>query len=638
MRTPSGSRAVAVRATLLLLPLLALGAAPPAPRATDVVLRGVVTTPTREPIAGASVSTTEPRAGATTDAAGRYLLRIPGGRGRELTLHVRRIGFQVSSRRLRLDADTVTSDFTLALSTVALSELVTLEYKRSVASAPAAVRLRGVAGGTISAPGGRRDERRNTEEYAAIDENAYADVRSRPRSTFSVDVDRASYSNVRRFVMTERRLPPRDAVRIEELVNYFPYDYAEPRGREPIAVHAEVTRAPWNRAHLLARVALQTPRIPLADLPPNNLVFLLDVSGSMQPANKLPLVKQAMRLLVNELRPVDRVAIVVYAGAAGTVLPSTPASERERILEAIERLEAGGSTAGGEGIRLAYDVARANHMIEGNNRVILATDGDFNVGVSSTAELVRLVEEKRRQGTFLTVLGFGMGNYKDSRLEQLADRGNGNYAYVDDLMEARKTLVHELGGTLVTVAKDVKLQVEFNPRAVAAYRLIGYENRLLRDEDFDDDGKDAGEMGAGHSVTALYELIPVGLRDADSVRRAAPLRYQEPRSATTTAARSDELLHVSLRYKTPTGESSRLLRLPVTARAGRASTDLTFAAAVASYGMLLRESKHAGAFTYDAVRELARSSLGPDRDGYRAGFVKLVEETMRLSRDVARRE
>ncbi|CAA9317427.1 MAG: Putative von Willebrand factor, vWF type A domain protein STM2315, partial [uncultured Gemmatimonadaceae bacterium] len=363
------------------------------------------------------------------------------------------------------------------------------------------------AAGRPSSGAPRADPEYNTEAYARIYENPFASPRVAPLSTFSIDVDHAAYANVRRFIAEGRR-PPADAVRVEELLNYFTYDNPAPAGDAPFSVTSEVGRAPWSPGHQLVRIALQARRIPTEALPPSNLVFLIDVSGSMAPPDKLPLVKQAFRLLVNELRPQDRVAIVVYAGAAGLVLPSTPGSEKARILAALDRLEAGGSTAGGAGLRLAYDVARAHQRRGVNSRVVLATDGDFNVGESSDAAMVRLVEQRRDEGTALTVLGVGTGNLKDAKMEQLADKGNGNYAYLDNLLEAQKALVQEMGGTLVTVAKDVKLQVEFNPRRVAGYRLIGYENRALRDEDFNDDAKDAGELGAGHAVTALYELIP----------------------------------------------------------------------------------------------------------------------------------
>jgi Ca-activated chloride channel family protein len=371
----------------------------------------------------------------------------------------------------------------------------------------------------------------------------------------------------------------------------------------------------------------------LDELPPSNLVFLLDVSGSMQPYNKLPLLKKSLRLLVNELRPEDRVAIVVYAGAAGLVLPSESGREKEKILDALESLEAGGSTAGGAGIALAYRIGTENYIEGGNNRVILATDGDFNIGASSDAEMVRLIEEKRKHGIFLTVLGFGMGNLKDSKMEALADHGNGNYAYIDNLLEARKVLVTEMGGTLVTIAKDVKIQVEFNPARVQAYRLIGYENRLLADEDFNDDAKDAGELGAGHSVTALYEVVPVGAPPVET-GSVDPLRYQRPEEdapETRRAGEEDELMFVKLRYKAPDGERSRLLELPVPDRVENASTDLRFAASVAAFGMLLRDSEQCGDFMLADVSRLARASLGEDRHGYRAEFVRLVEATRELS-------
>jgi Ca-activated chloride channel family protein len=465
----------------------------------------------------------------------------------------------------------------------------------------------------------------NREQYDEIVENPFVAVSVDPLSTFSIDVDRASYSNVRRFIMQEGQLPPRDAVRIEELVNYFPYDYTGPDGDAPIAVHAEVGPAPWKPQHQLVRIGLQARRVKVENLPPSNFVFLLDVSGSMMPPNKLPLVRAAMRLLVNELRPKDRVAIVVYAGSAGLVLPSTPGDEKTKILDAIAQLEAGGSTAGGAGIRRAYDEAVANFIRGGNNRVILATDGDFNVGVSSDAEMVRLIEEKRQTGVFLTVLGVGDGNLQAAKMEKLADHGNGNYAYLDNLLEARKVLVHELGGTLYTVAKDVKIQVEWNPARVRAYRLIGYENRMLRNEDFTDDKKDAGEVGSGHSVTALYEVVPVGATTDVTVRVPDSLRYQR-RSAEPSPAAGPELLFVKVRYKAPDGDESRLLSRPVLADAERApSVDFQFQAAVAEFGLLLRHSDHRGKAELSHVIAAAREALGADPEGYRAEFVKLAE-------------
>jgi Ca-activated chloride channel family protein len=470
----------------------------------------------------------------------------------------------------------------------------------------------------------------NTEEYRLIEENPFRDVTANPLSTFAIDVDAASYSNVRRF-LRERRLPPRDAVRIEELINYFDYDYPDPTGEHPFSINTEVSAAPWNPEHRLVQVGLQGKRMERGELPPGNLVFLIDVSGSMATPDKLPLVKESMRMLVSQLRPEDRVSIVVYAGAAGLVLPSTPGNDRRRILDALDRLEAGGSTAGGQGIVLAYETARESFIEGGNNRVILATDGDFNVGVSSESGLVRLIEQKRETGIFLTVLGFGTGNLADARMEQLADHGNGNYAYVDGVAEARKVLVREMGGTLVTIAKDVKVQVEFNPAKVRAYRLIGYENRVMAAEDFNNDRKDGGELGAGHSVTALYEIVPVGA--TTQVPGTDPLRYQQvqPRPG---AAASDELLTVKLRYKAPEGESSWLIEQPVRDRGtelARTSDDFRFAAAVAQWGMLLRDSRFKGNSTWATAADLAGGAVGHDEHGYRAEFVRLLDESRRLA-------
>lgn len=465
----------------------------------------------------------------------------------------------------------------------------------------------------------------NTENYAVIEESRFLAAADNPRSTFSIDVDAASYTNVRRF-LTQGRRPPRDAVRVEEFLNYFRYDYPQPRGSAPFSVTTDLAVAPWAPEHRLLRIGIKGKSLRAEAVPPSNLVFLLDVSGSMQPPDKLPLVKQAFRLLVQELRPQDRVAIVVYAGAAGLVLPSTPGSDKATILAALDRLEAGGSTAGGAGLRLAYEVARQHYAREGNNRVILASDGDFNVGESSDAAMVRLIEEHRDQGIFLTVLGFGTGNLKDSRMEQIADRGNGHYAYVDNLNEARRVFVREFAGTLVTIARDVKIQVEFNPARVDAYRLVGYENRALRNEDFADDRKDAGELGAGHTVTALYEILPTGASAAAAGRDLDSLKYQSTRLR-PDASGSDEWLTVQLRYKEPTGAASRLLTHPVRSRGelGEPTGDFRFASAVAAFGMVLRESEYRGTATLDQVLALARGSEGEDRDGERAEFVRLVE-------------
>lgn len=469
----------------------------------------------------------------------------------------------------------------------------------------------------------------NTEAYGYRKDNDYLRVADQPVSTFSIDVDTASYANVRRFLQQGRR-PPADAVRIEELVNYFPYHYAPPAGGAPFTVALEAASAPWNPAHRLVRIGLKGREVSDAARPPANLVFLLDVSGSMNQPNKLPLVKQSLRLLVNQLRPDDRVAIAVYAGASGLALPSTSAARKAEILDAIDRLEASGSTNGGMGIQLAYDIAKANFVAGGLNRVILATDGDFNVGVTNEGELVRMVQEKAKSGVFLSVLGFGMGNLKDTTLEQLADKGHGNYAYIDSLAEARKTLVEQAGGTLLTIAKDVKLQVEFNPAVVSAYRLIGYENRLLAREDFNNDQVDAGDIGAGHTVTALYEVVPVGAATPDAAPAVDALKYQAVKApdARIQARGNAEMLTVKIRYKEPAGEVSRKLEFPLQdtgAAFSGASPDFKFAAAVAAFGMVLRDSPQKGASTLGNVIAWAREGIESDAGGYRTEFIALVE-------------
>ena len=471
----------------------------------------------------------------------------------------------------------------------------------------------GYSGGSVNAP------HLNTESYDHIEENGFKEVGANPLSTFSIDVDTAAYSNIRRFILKGEK-PPKDAVRIEEMLNYFTYDYEMPEKGEPFSVSTELSTCPWNSEHQLLQVGLAAPQLKNDNVPARNLVFLLDVSGSMNSPDKLPLLKSGLKLLVDTLRPEDTVSIVVYAGATGMVLEPTSGEQREKIVQSLEGLSAGGSTNGGAGIELAYKLAAENYQKDAINRVILATDGDFNVGVASRGELKRLIEEKRETGIFLTVLGFGTGNLKDSSMEQLADAGNGNYGYIDTLLEARKLLVEEAGGTLVTVAKDVKLQLEFNPLKVKSYRLVGYENRVLNNEDFADDKKDAGEMGAGHTVTALYEIVPGKSDDAG-------LRYQGGRTA-TEAARSGELALVKVRYKSPDGDTSKLSEFPVRANAvafAKSSEDLRFAASVATVGMLLRDSEFKGDSSFDGALEWARTSLGDDRGGYRSEFVKLVE-------------
>ena len=462
----------------------------------------------------------------------------------------------------------------------------------------------------------------NTEQYGVIDESGFVGVTAAPLSTFSIDVDTAAYANVRRF-LRDGSLPPTDAVRIEEMINYFDYDYPNPEPGVPFGIVTEMTDAPWAPTHRLVHIGLRSTPVATDDLPPNNLVFLLDVSGSMSTADKLPLLKHALALFVGQLRPQDQVAIVVYAGAAGMVLPPTSGAEKTTVLETLSRLEAGGSTAGGAGICLAYELAREHFVEDGNNRVILATDGDFNVGVSSDGQLIELIEWERESGVYLTVLGFGTGNLQDAKMEQLADHGNGNYAYVDSLREGRRVLVEQMGATLLTVANDVKLQVEFNPAQVKGYRLIGYENRRLRDEEFNDDTRDAGELGAGHSVTALYEIIPAG--SDEPVPGVDPLRYQQV--APRLGVGADEVLTVKVRYKRPGESESRLLARtltgPVSGGEGP-SEAFRFASAVAELGLLLRDSPYRGDASYEGAYQRAREALGDDEDGRRSELLALI--------------
>jgi Ca-activated chloride channel family protein len=631
---------------LLLLILTSTAAAP----TTTPVKTGRVTGHVRDeqgaPIANAYVLVVGTALNAVTDSAGAYLLpEVPEGTQR---IRAGFIGYKSSEATITVRAGHTTAhDFTLVQTAVQMQELTVTGADRAASAEAGAISSApgGVPRGKVESRKNRDEQRRyvdalpvepwrfqrepgNTEAYARIEENRFLAAGANPLSTFSIDVDAASYSNVRRF-LSQGNLPPADAVRLEELVNYFSYTYPDRTGKHPFAVTTDVAPCPWAPDHRLVRIGLQAKRVATHDLPPSNLVFLIDVSGSMQSPDKLPLVKQAFRALVQELRPEDRVAIVVYAGAAGLVLPSTSGGDKATILEAIDRLEAGGSTAGGAGLRLAYDVARENYLPEGNNRLILATDGDFNVGVSSDAEMIRLVEKRREEGTFLTVLGFGTGNLKDTKMEQMADKGNGHYAYIDNFREAHKVFVREFGGTLFTVAKDVKIQVEFNPARVQAYRLLGYENRLLAKEDFADDRKDAGELGAGHSVTALYEVVPVG---APPVALAADsLTYQQV-TLRRSASQNPELLTVKLRYKEPKGTTSRLLTSPLVDRGEyRSSDDQRFASAVAAFALVLRNSEYKGTASYDLVLALARDARGEDAEGYRNEFITMVERARALS-------
>ncbi|HCL56097.1 MAG TPA: hypothetical protein DHW82_03695 [Spirochaetia bacterium] len=467
----------------------------------------------------------------------------------------------------------------------------------------------------------------NTEAYDKITENQFQSPHENPLSTFSIDVDTASYANMRRFI-NQNMLPPKDAVRIEELVNYFKYTYPQPTGKDPFSVNLESGVCPWNEKHYLIKIGLQGKEIQVSQLPSSNLVFLLDVSGSMSDPNKLPLLKKTLEILVGNLRKTDRVAIVVYAGAAGVVLESTPGNEKEKIMNAFNKLNAGGSTAGGEGIELAYKIAKENFIKKGNNRIILATDGDFNIGASSDAEMVRLIEKKREEGIFLTVLGFGMGNYKDSKMEKLSNAGNGNYAYIDNILEAKKVMGVEIWGTLFTIAKDVKIQIEFNPAKVKGYRLIGYENRMLKSEDFNDDKKDAGEIGSGHTVTAVYEIIPAS--SDEKIPGIDELKYQKKETVA-----SDELLTIKFRYKKPDGDTSILMTQSIKESdisKTNVSENFQFVSAVIEFGLLLRDSEFKGTSSFEDVIKLAKASKGQDNEGYRAEFIQLVEKAMLLKK------
>jgi Ca-activated chloride channel family protein len=467
-----------------------------------------------------------------------------------------------------------------------------------------------------------QEEEFNREGYSTIHENGYKDAIKAPLSTFSIDVDAASYSNMRRFLNNGQK-PPADAVRIEEMINYFNYDYPQPDNGHPFAIYQELAHCPWNEENMLLHIGLQGEKIEMDNLPASNIVFLIDVSGSMSSQNKLPLLKKAFKLLIQQLREEDRVAIVVYAGSSGLVLPSTSCSDKQTIINSLERLQSGGSTAGAAGLKLAYQVASENFIENGNNRIILATDGDFNVGQSSNSGLERLIEKERERGTFISVLGFGMGNYMDDKMEIIADKGNGNYSYIDNIMEAKKVLVNEFGGTLFTIAKDVKIQIEFNPAIVESYRLIGYENRMLNNEDFEDDKKDAGELGSGHTVTALYEIK---LANKSSLKKN-DLKYQTT-NVNNLAKEGAEVATVKFRYKKPKGTKSILIEEVIPFKNNYVtdmSENFRFSASVAGFGMLLRNSENKGTTTYKSIIDLASASKGKDSEGYRSEFIQLIK-------------
>ncbi len=579
---------------------------------------------------------------ATSDTFGNYTVTISDN---EKYLTFSAIGYITQEIKInkQIIINVVLKIKSSTLQDSALQEVVVTAYDskvdKSVAYAPA--KLRGMANGIYSPGTGQsrysRDEEYNTEEYSNIVENGFHKVADDPLSTFSIDVDAASYSNVRRY-LNNNQLPPAGAVRTEEMINYFKYQYPQPTGKDPFSINTEISNCPWNKENKLVLIGLQGKNIPAENLPPSNLVFLIDVSGSMMDENKLPLVKASMKMLTDQLRESDRISIVVYAGNAGLVLPSTSGSDKIKIKTAIDALEAGGSTAGGAGILLAYKTGQENFMKDGNNRIILCTDGDFNVGASSDDDMVRLVEKEGNKGIYLTVLGYGMGNYKDSKMQQLADKGNGNHAYIDGINEAKKVLINEFGGTLFTIAKDVKLQIEFSPEKVAGYRLIGYENRLLNKEDFNDDKKDAGELGSGHTVTALYEIIPAGVQ-SEFLKNVDPLKYQKLGKKIPSSF-TDEMLTVKFRYKVPGKDNSELIVHPVIDKMvdiNNASDNFRFATSGADFAMLLRNSEYKGSSTYDQVIRLANASLGKDAEGYRKEFVSLVKKAAELKDNTAKK-
>ncbi|MGN7886143.1 YfbK domain-containing protein [Dyadobacter endophyticus] len=591
----------------------------------DRIINGTVKDGANAPIAGVSVSIQGGGAGTVTDRTGRFSIRIPN---QARALVFKKAGYMPLTMPVPSDSvlNIVLTQKTLKAEVLADEQIKQSEQPGRVSKSLAFNR---VASAPATFSGAVMQMSVPTESYKPINENGFLSVSQQPVTTFSVDVDRAAYSNVRRF-LNNGQMPPEDAVRIEEMINYFDYDYPQPAGEHPVAITTETTDSPWNPGLKLVHIGLQARSVSTENLPASNLVFLIDVSGSMSETNKLPLLKQAFKLLVDQLRAEDKISIVAYAGSAGMVLSPTSGSEKKTIKDALDKLEAGGSTAGGEGIELAYDLARKHFLPKGNNRVILATDGDFNVGISNESELQKLIEEKRKAGIFLSVMGFGMGNYKDSHVETLADKGNGNYAYIDNIQEARKEFVQEFGGTLFTIAKDVKIQIEFNPAHVAAYRLIGYENRALRNDEFNDDKKDAGDMGSGHTVTAIYEIVPKGAESV-YVKTTDTLKYQQNRTLTTS--NSGEMMTIKVRYKKADSEKSVLFDLPVKTESvafEKCSENLRFASAVAEFGLLLRGSEYKGKATYADVIQRARNAFGKDEEGYRSEFVQLVKAAQSL--------
>jgi len=591
-------------------------------------ITGKITDEKGVPLQGVSITLKGTNKSTASDVNGFYSIQVPDEKA---TLVFSSVGFDVQEIKVKGKA---VINVQLKASTNSLDEVVVVGYSTqkkmsvtgSVASALSGM-VPGISVNNQGYSGTSQNEDFNREGYDNIKENEFQKVTDHPLSTFSIDVDAASYSNVRRLI-NEGRLPTPGAVRVEEMINYFSYNYPQPSNDKPFSITTESAQCPWNKDHQLVMIGLQGKKIDFDKLPPSNLVFLIDVSGSMQDENKLPLVKSSLNLLAEQLRPQDKIAIVVYAGNAGLVLPST--NDKYKIREAINALEAGGSTAGGAGIGLAYQTAQQNFMKNGNNRVVLCTDGDFNIGASSDDELENLIEQKRASGVYLTVLGFGTGNYQDAKMQKLADKGNGNHAYIDNINEAKKVLISEFGGTLFTIAKDVKLQVEFNPAKVKGYRLIGYENRMLAKEDFNNDKKDAGDMGSNHTVTALYEIIPANVANDEELATVDPLRYQSQKQKKQSASFSNELMFVKIRYKKPDEDSSKLMEVSVKDDSRVASNNMHFASAVAAFGMVLRNSEFKGGSNYKLVKSLATSSIESSSDACKKEFLELVKKAEHL--------
>lgn len=605
---------------------------------------GSITDEKGTPVSSVSITMKGSARATLSDAQGKYFITVANSTG---TLVFSAIGFD--SKEIKINGRSVIN-VTMKANNTNMQEVVVtahgraqsrkeLAYNSNIVSSPP---FYGTVSGAYTNQGegyykyrghDRIIEDFNREGYDKIVENRFLKAVDNPLSTFSIDVDAASYSNVRRF-LNQGQLPPAGAVRIEEMVNYFKYEYPQPINGEPFSINTEISDAPWNKEHKLVLIGLQGKKIPMENLPASNLVFLIDVSGSMQGPERIGLVKASMKLLVDQLREQDKVSIVVYAGAAGLVLQPTSGADITKIKDAIDNLEAGGSTAGGAGIKLAYKTAKENFAKGGNNRVILCTDGDFNVGESSDDAMERLIEEERKSGVFLTVLGYGTGNYQDAKMQKLADKGNGNHAYIDGITEAKKVLVNEFGGTLFTIAKDVKLQIEFNPAKVQGYRLIGYENRMLAKEDFNDDKKDAGELGSGHTVTALYEIIPVGVKSS-FLQNVDSLKYQANISAISKTSHTDEIMTVKFRYKAPDGDVSKLIEHPVRDKQisiAKTSDNFRFAASVAQFGLLLRNSEYRSNASYTDLLTMARKAKGSDEEGYRSEFIRLVESAQLLAK------